>query len=112
MSSEDDFVWEEKGLSYTNAYKQELGTFPFAANDDLVDSFSQGIKKNIGLLSGEEKTEKKMIRFSRYSNWWPEMWQDYKGLKNQTDKDEFIRRHGAPMEWRPKEEGGTYGVII
>ncbi len=112
LSSEEDFVWEEKGLSYTNAYKQELGTFPFAANDDLVDSFSQGIKKNIGLLSGEEKAEKKMIRFSRYSNWWPEMWQDYKGLKTQSDKDEFIRRHGAPTEWKPKEEGGTYGVII
>lgn len=112
LSSEDDFVWEEKGLSYTNAYKQELGTFPFAANDDLVDSYSQGIKKNIGLLSGEEMVEKKPIRFSRYSNWWPEMWQDYKGLKTQIDKDEFIRRHGAPIEWKPKEEGGTYGVII
>ena len=53
-----------------------------------------------------------MIRFSRYSNWWPEMWQDYKGLKTQSAKDEFIRSHGAPAEWKPKEEGGTYGVII
>lgn len=103
LSCEDDFVWEEKGLSYTHCYKQELGTFPYAANDDLVDAFSQGIKRNIGLLSGEEKAEKKPMRFTRYSNWWPEMWADFKQLKDQKIKDEFIRLHGAPMEWKPKE---------
>ena len=104
LSSKEDFVWEEDGLSYTNCYKQELGTFPFAANDDLVDAFSQGIIRNIGLLSGEEKATKKIMRFARYSNWWPEMWADYKQLKSQSIKDEFIRLHGAPMEWKPKEE--------
>lgn len=104
LSSKEDFVWEEDGLSYTNCYKQELGTFPFAANDDLVDAFSQGIIRNIGLLSGEEKATKKIMRFARYSKWWPEMWADYKQLKSQSIKDEFIRLHGAPMEWKPKEE--------
>ena len=103
LSSQDDFVWEEKGLSYTQCYKQELGTFPFAANDDLVDSFSQGIKKNIGLLSGIEKKDHQPIRFTRYSEWWKEMWDDFKQLKDQKDKDEFVRQHGAPMEWKPRE---------
>lgn len=104
LSCKEDFVWEEDGLSYTQCYKQELGTFPFAGYDDMVDAFSQGIKKNIGLLSGQEAVEKRIQRFSRYSNWWPEMWADFKQLKDQKDKDEFIRRHGAPIEWRPKEE--------
>lgn len=103
LSNDNDFVWEEKGLSYTNCYKQELGTFPYAANDDMVDAFTQGIKRNIGLLSGEEKVVKNVMRFARYSNWWPEMWSDFKGLRSQTLKDEFIRRHGAPKEWEPKE---------
>lgn len=107
LSSEDDFVWEEGGVSYTHCYKHELGTFPFAGNDDLVDSFSQGIKKNIGLLDGEEKPETRVQRFTRYSNWWPEMWDDYKSLKDRATKDAFIRMHGAPKEWKPKEEGGT-----
>lgn len=103
LSCEEDFVWEEKGLSYTNCYKAELGGFPFWANDDLVDAFSQGIKKNIGLLSGTEAGEKRIQRFSRYSKWWPEMWEDFKKLKDQKVKDEFIRMHGAPIEWKPKE---------
>lgn len=104
LSNQDDFVWEEQGLSYAHCYKQELGTFPFAANDDLVDAFSQGINSNIGLLTGIEKPEKKVLRFTRYSKWWPEMWQDFKQLKDQKIKDEFIRQHGAPIEWKPKEE--------
>lgn len=103
LSSPEDFVWDVPGLSYTQCYKQELGTFPFAAYDDMVDAFSQGINKNIGLLSGVEKPEKKVIRFSRYSTWWPEMWADFKQLKNQTEKNEFIRCHGAPIEWKPKD---------
>jgi|LGVE01.1.fsa_nt_gb hypothetical protein len=101
LSCKKDFVWEDD-LSYTQAFKQELGTFPFAANDDMVDTFSQGIKKNIGLLSGEEHVGKKEVRFTRYSNWWPEMWEDYNGLRDRDDKDKFIRIHGAPSEWKPK----------
>ncbi len=104
LSCEDDFAWEEKGLSYIQCYKDELGGFPFWANDDLVDAFSQGIKKNIGLISGTEIAEQKKIRFSRYSKWWPEMWADFKQLKDQETKDEFIRMHGAPIEWKPKED--------
>lgn len=112
LSRPDEFIWEEDGLSYTHCFKQELGTFPFAGNDDLVDAFSQGLKANIGLLDGIEKITKVSPRFSRYSNWWPEMWQDYKKLTTKEEKDSFIRQHGAPAEWKPKSEGGTSGVII
>ena len=100
FSSPDDFEWEEGDLSYTNCFKQELGTFPYGANDDMVDSFTQAVNKNIPLLTGEEKAEKRVQRFVRYSNWWPEMWDDYKALKSREDKDLFIKMHGAPMEWK------------
>lgn len=111
LSSPDDFEWDEKDLSYTNAFKQEMGTFPFGVNDDLVDAFSQAINVNVPLLSGEEKIDKKPQRFTRYSEWWPEMWADYKLLKTQEEKNLFIRMHGAPLEWKPKSEGGIYGVV-
>jgi len=111
LSSPEDFVWEEEGLSYTQCYKQELGTFPFAGNDDLVDAFAQGIKKSMGLLTGTEKVTKSPVRFSRYSVWWPEMEADYKSLKTEKDKQDFIRMHGANMKWKPRDEGGTYGFI-
>lgn len=99
FSSPEDFEWDEEGLSYTNCFKQELGTFPFGANDDLVDMHTQSILKNIGLMTGEEKVAKKIVRFTRYSNWWPEMWADYKALKTREEQDAFIRMHGAPKEW-------------
>lgn len=100
FSSPDDFEWEENDLSYTNCVKQEFGTFPFGATDDLVDAHTQMILKNIGLLSGEEKAEKRQIRFARYSKWWPEMWEDYNNLRNRDEKDAFIKMHGAPIEWQ------------
>ena len=105
FSSPEDFEWEEADISYTQAFKHELGTFPFSANDDLVDAHSQSINKNIPLLTGEEKAEKRPQRFTRYSNWWPEMWDDYKRLKTREEKDKFIRYHGAPMEWKTKNIG-------
>ncbi len=111
LSSKDDFVWDESDLSYTQCFKQELGTFPFAGNDDLVDEFSQMVKKSMALLSGQEKPEKKIKRFSRYSIWWPEMENDYKLLKTDAEKQAFIRAHGANIKWKPKEEGGDFGVI-
>ena len=111
LSCKEDFEWEEEGLSYTQCYKQELGTFPFAGNDDLVDAFSQGIKKSMGLLSGTEKPTKQIQRFSRYSVWWPEMEADYKSLKTKEDQQAFIRQHGANIKWKPKDEGGNYGSI-
>lgn len=103
FSSPEDFEWEEVDISYTQAFKHELGTFPFSANDDLVDAHSQSINKNIPLLTGEEKAEKRPERFTRYSEWWPEMWEDYNNLSTREEKNEFIRYHGAPMEWKTRK---------
>lgn len=103
FSSPEDFEWEEADISYTQAFKHELGTFPFSANDDLVDAHSQSINRNIPLLTGEEKAEKRPERFTRYSEWWPEMWEDYNNLSTREEKNEFIRYHGAPMEWKTRK---------
>lgn len=100
FSEPDLFEWEDPDTSYVQAVKQELGTFPFGANDDLVDAYSQSIIRCMALITGEEKPEKKVRSFTRFSNWWPEMWEDYKKLKKREDKDAFIRMHGAPMEWK------------
>jgi hypothetical protein len=100
FSSPEDFEWEEQELSYTNCFKHELGTFPFGANDDLVDCHTQAILKNIPLLTGEEQPEKRVERFTRYSAWWPEMWEDYNSLSTREEKNQFIRMHGAPLEWK------------
>ena len=55
-------------------------------------------------MNGEEKPEVRVERFTRYSNWWPEMWADYKLLKTQEEKNAFIREHGAPMEWKTNKK--------
>ena len=111
FSSEDDFEWEGDRPSYVQCFKHELATFPYAAHDDLVDAHTQQIIKCLGLLNGEEKPDKHIERFTRYSNWWPEMEADYKSLKTQEEKNAFVREHGANIKWKPKSEGGTYGVI-
>lgn len=100
FSSPDDFEWDDGELSYTNCFKQELGTFPFGVHDDIVDAHTQQIIKCIPLLTGDEKPEKRVERFTRYTEWWPEMKADYKQLKTQNEKNAFIRMHGAPKEWQ------------
>lgn len=112
VSNEADFQWEETGLSYILCYKQELGTFPFAGNDDLVDAFSQGIKKNIPLLSGDEKPQKRTERFTRYTHWSEFMEKDFRSLRTREDKNAFIRMHGANIKWKPEQNHNVIGGMI
>ena len=51
------------------------------------------------------------MRFTNYTRWWPEMEEDYKHLKTDKERQEFIRMHGANEKWKPRSEGGQYGVI-
>lgn len=111
LSSSEDFEWDEKGVAYTYCFRHELGTFPYGANDDLVDAFDQAIIKNIPLLTGEEKPVARPVRFVRYSKWWPEMEKDYRDLKTDEEKKAFVKKYGANEKWKPKSEGGIYGVI-
>lgn len=103
FSSDEDFEWEGEKQSFCICYKHEFATFPFAAHDDMVDAHSQQILKCLGLMNGEEKPEKHVQRFVNYTEWWPEMWSDYKQLKTQEEKNAFIREHGAPKEWKKVE---------
>ena len=57
-------------------------------------------------MTGEEKPEKRPVRYTRYSTWWPEMEADFKALKTQKERDAFIHMHGANIKWKPKSEGG------
>ena len=89
--------------SYTNCFKQELGTFPFGVHDDLVDAHTQQIIKCIPLLVGEEKGDHKVTRYTRYTEWWPEMEVDFKALKTQEERNAFIQMHGANKKWQKYE---------
>ena len=108
FSSPDDFEWDDD-LSYIQAVKHELSTFPFGANDDLVDCHSQSMLKNIGLMTGEEKPDKKPMRYSRYSVWDDYMEEDYEKLETREEREAFIRMHGANIKWKPRE--GFGGVV-
>lgn len=108
FSSPDDFEWDDN-MSYVQAFKHELGTFPFGANDDLVDMHSQSILKCIGLMTGEEKPTKKPVRFSRYSVWDDYMEDDYAKLETREERQAFIKMHGANIKWKPKKD--TFGAI-
>lgn len=112
FSDKDDFdTGEYVDMNYVQATIFELSIFPYGAHDDLVDAHSQSIIKNIGLLDGEEKVKPTVRRFARYSVWVEEQEQDYKKLKSAEERREFIRLYGANIKWKPKSEGGTYGVI-
>lgn len=108
FSSPEDFEWDDD-LSYIQAVKHELSTFPFGANDDLVDCHSQSMLKNIGLMTGEEKPDKKPTRYSRYSVWDDYMEEDYEKLETREEREAFIRMHGANIKWKPRE--GFGGVV-
>ena len=108
FSSPEDFEWDDD-LSYIQAVKHELSTFPFGANDDLVDCHSQSMLKNIGLMTGEEKPDKKPTRYSRYSVWDDYMEEDYEKLDTREEREAFIRMHGANIKWKPRE--GFGGVV-
>lgn len=108
FSSEEDFEWEGEKRSYVICYKHEFATFPYAAHDDMVDAHTQQILKCLALMNGEEKPQKRTPRFVNYTTWWPEMWDDYKQLKTQDEKNAFIREHGAPKEWQKIHEKYNY----
>jgi len=112
FSDKDDFdAAEYVDMSSVDATIFELSIFPYGAHDDLVDAHSQSIIKNVGLLIGEEKPTVVNRRFARYTQWYPEQEEDYKKLRSVEQKREFIRLNGANIKWKPKNEGGTYGVI-
>lgn len=74
----------------------QMSHFPFAKNDDMVDSMSQALSRLIKIVTGEDPAPEK--RWTRFVHWYPDMWEDYEQM-NSMEQEEFIRKYGAPEEW-------------
>jgi len=74
----------------------QMSHFPFAKNDDMVDSMSQAMSRMIKLVTGEEPMPER--KWTRFTKWYPDMWEDYEQM-NSAQQEEFIRTYGAPLEW-------------
>lgn len=75
----------------------QMSHFPFAKNDDMVDSMSQALSRLIKIVTGEDPAPEK--RWTRFTHWYPDMWEDYEQM-NSMEQEAFIRTYGAPEEWR------------
>lgn len=74
----------------------QMSHFPFAKNDDMVDSMSQALSRLIKIVTGEDPAPEK--RWTRFTKWYPDMWEDFEQM-NSMEQEEFIRTYGAPLEW-------------
>lgn len=78
-------------------FVEQLAHFPYAKNDDMVDSCSQALARIIKLLTGEEPMpHHKIVKFVK---WYPDMWEDYESMSD-IEQQRFIDTYGAPLEWR------------
>lgn len=75
----------------------QMSHFPFAKNDDMVDSMSQALSRLIKIVTGEDPAPEK--RWTRFTKWYPDMWEDFEQM-NSMEQEEFIRTYGAPLEWQ------------
>lgn len=75
----------------------QMSHFPFAKNDDMVDSMSQALSRLIKIVTGEDPAPEK--RWTRFVRWYPDMWEDFEQM-NSMEQEEFIRTYGAPLEWQ------------
>ena len=91
-----DWTGQERDFAPHDIFIQQHSRFPFAKNDDIVDSTTQAIARLIKLLTGEEPKPKK--RVIRYVKWYPDMWEDYENM-TPAEQDKFILTYGAPLEW-------------
>lgn len=94
---EIEWTGQEKNMTPHDIFIQQHSRFPFAKNDDIVDSTSQALARLIKLLTGEEPKPRK--RVIRYVKWYPDMWDDYNNM-SPYEQDQFILTYGAPLEWQ------------
>lgn len=94
----EDFEWDGKEkLTPREYFILQHSRFPFAKNDDMVDSTTQALTRLIKLVTGEEPTPERKI--TRYVRWYPDMWEDFENM-DALQQAEFIRTYGAPLEWK------------
>ena len=93
------FEWYQKedGSTIVSKVISQFTSFPFAQHDDIVDSTTQALARLKKILSGDEVVKPKAI-YSRYIEWSPDFWEDYKDL-DQAQKKQFVEKYGAPIEW-------------
>lgn len=97
-SEELEIEWDgkEKNLKGHRKFVLQHSRFPFAKNDDMVDSETQALSRIIKLITGEEPKPQK--RILRYTKWYPDMWEDFERM-NSYEQEKFIATYGAPLEW-------------
>ena len=93
------FEWYQKedGSTIVSKVISQFTSFPFAQHDDIVDSTTQALARLKKILSGDEVVKPKAM-YSRYIEWSPDFWEDYKDL-DQAQKRQFVEKYGAPIEW-------------
>lgn len=98
QAEELEIEWDgkEKNLKGHRKFILQHSRFPFAKNDDMVDSETQALSRIIKLITGEEPKPKK--RILRYTRWYPDMWEDFETM-NSYEQEQFIATYGAPLEW-------------
>ena len=81
-------------LSPEKEFVEQLARFPYAKNDDMVDSCSQALTRIIKLLNGEENMPEH--RNLRKTYWYPDMWEDYLQM-TPLEQQRFIQLYGEPI---------------
>lgn len=93
--------WDGKDnhlLSGREKFIKQHSSFPFGTKDDMVDMQTQGLTRIIKLIVGEIPMPTKI--HARYTEWTEDLWEDYDSLYEDDDRDQFVKYHGAPLEWQ------------
>lgn len=95
-----DIDWDGRNdVAPRDKFIQQHASFPFGKRDDMVDMQTQGISRIIKLIVGEIPMPAR--RGVRYTEWYPDMWEDYWSIRDEDGRDAYVRYHGAPLEWMP-----------
>jgi phage terminase large subunit-like protein len=83
----------------TTQFKDQLFKFPYGAHDDMVDETTQALVRAIKMITGEVPKPNKNV-YKNFTTWHPAMWDDYRSIKDEDLKAEFIKKYGVPIEWK------------
>lgn len=93
-----EIEWDGKEqLLPREKFIKQYSRFPFMKHDDMVDSGTQCLARLIKLATGEDPMPTRQI--TRFVKWYPDMWEDFEQM-DAKQQEEFIRRYGAPLEWK------------
>jgi len=94
-----EIEWDtQEVLTGRQKFIKQHSQFPFGRRDDMVDAQTQQVTRKIKLITGEVKIP--LRKHEKYREWFPDMWEDYESLREDKDREQYIRIHGAPKEWQ------------